>query len=128
MKETIKNTTLADRLLLLFLTTASVSGIFYAREALPQGSDVVIEVKGKPAYIFPLHIDRSVPVIGTYGVTEIEIQDKKVRIREAHCPNQTCVQEGWVSKGVIVCLPNKIVVIVGGSRNNQHKDLDAITG
>lgn len=127
MKETIKHTTFADRLLFLFLTVVSVSGIFYARDALPQGNDVIIEVNGKPAYTFPLHIDRSVPVSGPYGVTEIEIHDKKVRIREAHCPNQTCVKEGWVSKGIIVCLPNKIVVIVG-SRNNQHKDLDAITG
>lgn len=128
MKETIKNTTLADRLLFLFLTAVSVSGIFYAREALPQGNDVIIEINGKPAYTFPLDIDRSVPVSGPYGITEIEIQGKKVRVRETHCPNRTCVKEGWVSKGVIVCLPNKIVVIVGSRGNNQHKDLDAITG
>ncbi len=127
MKKIIKSTTLADRLLFLFLTVVSISGIFYAREALPQGNDVIIEINGKPAYSLPLDINRSVSVNGPYGVTEIEILDRKVRIREAHCPNRICVKEGWVSRGIIVCLPNRIVVIVGGG-NERHRDIDAITG
>lgn len=127
MKKIIKSTTLADRLLFLFLTVVSVSGILYAREALPKGNDVIIEINGKPAYSLPLDVNATVPVSGPYGVTEIEILDRKVRIREAHCPNRICVKEGWVSRGIIVCLPNRIVVIVGGG-NEPRKDIDAITG
>lgn len=127
MKKVIRNTTPADRLLFLFLMIASVVGIFISKEALPQSSNVLIEIDGKPAYTFPLNIDKTVSVGGPYGNTVIEIRDKKVRVREAGCPNRICVKEGWVSKGVIVCLPNKIVVFIGG-RDNNGKELDATSG
>jgi len=128
LKETIKNTTLADRLLFLLLISLSVAGIFISRDALSQGSEVVIEVDGKPAYTLPLYEDRLVSVGGSYGDTLIEIKEKKVRVREAHCPNQICVKEGWISKGVIVCLPNKLIIIVGGSKKDEQLGIDAITG
>lgn len=128
MKETIKNTTLADRLLFFFLISLSIAGIFVSRDALSQGSDVIIEIDGKPAYTLPLYVDRLLSVDGPYGNTLIEIQGGKVRVKEAHCRNQICVKEGWVSKGVIVCLPNKLVIIVGGNKKDQQHGIDAITG
>ncbi len=128
MKETLKNTTLADRLLFLFLIFLSISGIFISREALSQGSEVVIEIDGKPAYTLPLYEDRLLSIGGSYGDTLIEIKGKKVRVKEAHCPNQICVKEGWISRGVIVCLPNKLVIIVGGSKKDPQSGIDAVTG
>jgi hypothetical protein len=112
----------------MFLITVSIAGIFMSREALSQGADVIIEIDGKPAYTLPLQTDRLLSVAGPYGDTLIEIQGKKVRVKEAHCRNQICVREGWISRGVIVCLPNKIVIIVGGSKKDQHQGIDAITG
>ena len=128
MKETIKRTTIADRVLFLFLISLSIAGIFVSRDALSQGSEVIIEIDGKPAYTLPLYENRLLSVGGPYGTTLIEIQDKRVRVKEAHCRNQICVKEGWVSKGVIVCLPNKLVIIVGGSKKDQQQGLDAVTG
>lgn len=127
MKRIIRITTIADRILFLVLISASVAWIFYSREAVSQSSGVVIEVNGRPEYTFPLHADRTIPVSGPYGNTVIEIKGGKVRVKEAHCPNQLCVKEGWISKGVIVCLPNKIVVFVG-SAHDHGKDIDAISG
>ena len=128
MKETIKNTTLADRLLFFFLVSLSIAGIFISREALSQGSDVIVEVDGKPAYTFPLNAGRLLSVDGPYGPTLIEIERGKVRVKESNCRNQICVREGWISRGVIVCLPNKLVIIVGGSDKYQKQGIDAITG
>jgi hypothetical protein len=128
LKETIKNTTLADRLLFLFLITLSIAGIFVSRDALSQGSDVIVEVDGKPAYTLPLSVDRLLSVDGPYGPTLIEIEGQKVRVKETHCRNQICVREGWIAKGVIVCLPNKLVIIVGGSKKDERHGIDAITG
>ena len=128
MKETIKNTTLADRLLFIFLISVAIAGIFISRDALSQGSDVFIEIDGKPAYTLPLYTDRLLSVDGPYGPTLIEIQKGKVRVKEAHCKNQICVKEGWISKGVIVCLPNKLVIIVGGNKKDRQQGIDAITG
>ena len=128
MKETIKNTTLADRLLFILLISVSIAGIFISRDALSKGSDVIVEVNGKPAYTLPLYANRLLSVGGPYGNTLIEIQGGRVRVKEAHCRNQICVKEGWISKGVIVCLPNKLVIIVGGSKKDQQQGIDAITG
>ena len=128
MKETIKNTTLADRLLFLLLISLSIAGIFISKVALSQGSDVIIEISGKPAYTLPLYTDRVLTLVGPSGNTVIEILEGKVRVKEAHCRNQICVREGWISSGVIVCLPNKLVIIVGGSKKYQQQGIDAITG
>jgi len=128
MKKSIKGTTISDRLLLLFLITASISGIFLARDALPESGEVVIELDGQPAFTAALREDRVIRLQSSVGPVEVEIKNSRARIREAHCPNQLCVKQGWVSRGIIVCLPGKIVVFVGGRGKHKKKDLDAVTG
>jgi len=128
LKTVIRNTTIADRLLFLFLITASVAGIFVSREAMPKGSDVTIEINGKIAYTFALDTDRTFQVPGPLGVTAVEIKDRKVRVKEAHCPNRLCEKQGWISRGAIVCLPNRLVISVGDKADNTPKGVDAITG
>ncbi len=127
MRKIIRNTTLADRLLLLFLISISIGGIFYTREALSQASDVVIELNGKPEYTYPLNIDRTFSVTGPIGRAVIEIKGGRVRVAEAPCPNQICVKEGWISRGAIICVPNRLVVLVGGGKR-PDRDLDAVSG
>ena len=127
MKKIIRNTTVADRLLFFLLIAGSVAGIFISREAMSLSSDVVVELDGKPAYTLPLTADRTIAVKSTYGDTVIEIRDGKVRVREAHCPRQICVKEGWISRGAIICLPNRIVITVGGGAGPEKK-FDAVTG
>ncbi len=125
MKRAIKNTTIADRLLFALLIAVSAAGLFYTREALSQGSDVVIEVQGRPVYTLPIEADREVPVSGTHGKALVEIRDGRVRMKEADCNNHICMKQGWISRGTIVCLPNSIVVIVG---TGIRRGLDGITG
>jgi hypothetical protein len=128
LKTVVKNTTVADKLLFLFMITASLAGIFISRAALPQGREVVVEINGEKAYSFALDQDRTFSVTGPYGDTVIEIRNKKARVKEAHCPNRLCEKQGWISKGVIVCMPNRIVVSVGSGAANSLKEVDAITG
>jgi hypothetical protein len=128
LKTVIKSTTFADKLLFLALLTASLAGIFVSREAMPQGPDIVITVDGKPQYTLPRDQDRLVSIPGPFGNTVVEIKDMKVRVREAHCPNRICEKQGWISKGAIVCLPNHIVITVGGKADNLPKGIDAVTG
>ena len=125
MKRAIRNTTIADRILFLLLIVASIAGLVYTREAFSLGSDVIVEVNGRPVYTLSLAVDRELAIDGTSGRTILEIKNSRVRMKEADCSNQTCIKQGWISKGTIVCLPNHIVVIVG---SGTRKDLDAITG
>lgn len=127
MKRAIRNTTIADRILFVLLLAASLAGMFMSREAMSQSHDVIVEIDSSPAYTFPLNTDRTFTVNGALWKTVIEIKTGRVRVKEAHCPNQICVREGWVSKGVIVCLPNRVVVFVGGP-GRSVKDIDAVTG
>lgn len=127
MRRIIRSTTVADRLLFLVLIAASVGGFFYSRDAVSQSSDVVIEVNGKPEYTFPLGADRIVSVKGALGPEVVEIRGRRARMKEATCPNQLCVKQGWVSNGVIVCVPNRIVVLVGGGKDAK-KNVDAVSG
>ena len=54
------------------------------------------------------------------GSNTIEVRDGRIRISHATCPDQVCVNQGWVSTDAtpIVCLPNGLVIQVkGGDRN-----------
>ncbi len=125
MKKALRNTTIADRSLFVILIIASFAGMFYTREALSQGTEVVIEVGGKAVFTATLNTDREIPVEGSHGHAVVEIRNGKVRMKEARCNNHLCMKQGWITRGTIVCLPNGIVVIAG---SGMKKDVDAITG
>ena len=41
----------------------------------------------------------------------------RIRIAEADCPDQVCVNQGWISNGTvpIICLPHRLMIeIVDG--------------
>jgi hypothetical protein len=88
-------------------------------------TDIVIEVGGKAVYTLTLDTDREITVQGTHGDAIVEIRNGKVRMKEARCENHTCMKQGWITRGTIVCLPNSIVVVVG---TGLKKEIDAITG
>ncbi len=127
MRKSIKNATIADRLLLFFLVVSSIAGVFISKEAMPGSDTVVIEIDGKPAFSAALSQNRVIRLDSGIGPFEVEIRNGKARMREAHCRNQLCVKQGWVSSGIIVCLPGKVVVYVG-SGPGRRKDIDAVTG
>ena len=60
----------------------------------------------------PLSQDDVLTVASSAGTNVIEVQAGKVRVSEADCPNQDCVDQGWISNAgqQIVCLPHKLVV------------------
>ena len=64
---------------------------------------------------------------GPGGFTNtIQVEHGRIRVREAGCPDQVCVNQGYISDGTvpIVCLPNRLVIeIVGGGDS-----LDAAAG
>ncbi|MBF0506078.1 MAG: NusG domain II-containing protein [Nitrospirae bacterium] len=120
------NITLADKVLLSICIFLSFYSFVYVKEAMPKGSEVRIEVDGKLKYTLPLNADRTVELSGVIGRTTIEIKRGKVRIKDAPCTNKICIHEGWIERGSIVCLPNKVVVTVSGP--DKNKGPDAISG
>lgn len=60
------------------------------------------------------------------GRNLISVEQGRIRVSEADCPDQICVNQGWISDGTvpIVCLPHRLMIqIVGG-----EEGLDGGTG
>lgn len=82
---------------------------------------VVIAENGNTLYNLPLSENAEQTVATELGTNIVQIQDGKVRVREADCPNQDCVNQGWISNSSaqIVCLPHKLTVsIVNDGKQN----------
>ena len=76
-----------------------------ARTAVTQDAD-------GNTFTMSLSQDDVLTVASSAGTNVIEVQAGKVRVSEADCPNQDCVEQGWISKASqqIVCLPHKLMV------------------
>ncbi len=61
------------------------------------------------------------------GENTVVVEEGRVSISHADCPDQICVQQGWITDGTlpIVCLPHEVIVeIVGG----ESSGIDVATG
>ena len=123
----MKGTTRADKFLLSVLILLSLSGIIFIQEVLPKGKTVYIEVEGRPLYVLPIEKERILTVDGPQGKTIIEIKNQKLRVKDSPCPKKQCVKHGWIERGIIACLPNKIVITIGNDGDEDNTVVDAIT-
>ena len=60
------------------------------------------------------------------GTNTDQVEKGRIRILEADCPDQVCVNQGWISSGAvpIICLPHRLIIEIveaGG-------DLDGAAG
>lgn len=74
-------------------------------------------------------IPYSFAVKGENGTNIIFVEQGRICVSEADCPDQICVHQGWVSGGItpIVCLPNKLVIQFKVD-NAEQNDTAAIDG
>lgn len=73
----------------------------------------------------PLDADTVETVTTSLGTNVIEVREGRVRVREADCPHQDCVEQGWIDSPSqeIVCLPHRLYVdVVGG----VEPDIDVV--
>lgn len=103
-----------DILLISSLAVAGLVLLLVMRPGSEIGNTAVIQVNGVVIARYPLSEDGIHVLNG--GDNTIEIKDGKIRMLEAHCPNQLCVHQGWISRSFqsIVCLPNKLIVTIEG--------------
>ena len=68
----------------------------------------------------------------TYDILDhmvVETKGRSVRVIESDCPEKLCIKSGWVSHPdiPIVCLPNKITIIIPSDGRKNDTEMDAIT-
>lgn len=60
----------------------------------------------------------------------VEVEPGRIRVSTANCPDQICVETGWLSGGVkpIVCLPAKLTIQLEQTPETNELDLDGVAG
>jgi len=84
-----------------------------------------ITVSGEEYGSYSLEEDQVIKV----GDTNVcEIKDKKVSMISADCPDQLCIHQRTIQlQGeTIVCLPNKVVLEITGTRQTDEEALDGV--
>lgn len=100
-------------------------------------------VNGQPGSLVKITIDGE--VYGTYSLqknqkididegeyhNQVSIEDEKVHMQEANCPDAYCIHQGSINKinQTIVCLPHKLVVEIVNEDDNKDEteSIDAFT-
>jgi len=54
---------------------------------------------------------------GKGGHNMITVENSRICVSEANCPDQICVNQKWISDGVkpIICLPHRLVIEIKGT-------------
>ncbi len=111
-----------DGVLISSLLIISISGFVFMDRFLSDSDSVRVEVEGRLHGVYPISENRLLTVHGPLGDTVIEIKNRSVRVVSSACPNKLCVHQGFIKRGSIICLPNRVVITIGVS------SVDAITG
>lgn len=120
-----KMTTFMDKIFFFLLIIITTASFFLVKEFIKSGNIVKVSLNNKTQYVLSLTEDKIVSVEGLLGDNVIEIKDGKVHMKDAPCPDKLCIHQGWIDRGAIVCLPNKVVVSVSGDEGK--KEFDAVT-
>ena len=122
----------ADIILFIIILAAGLIVSFLPLADTVGQPQVKVTVAGDTYGIYDLDEDRTVEISqetsdGTTAITNVlVIHDGECWMESANCHNQICVNHGHISEpgGLIVCLPNKVVVeIVGGSEEGGGVDV-----
>jgi len=119
--------TVGDKLLIAWIVAVAALLFFMLpRLIVSDGASVEVTVGRELRGKYPLNEDLHLEAPGKLGKTEIEIMNGRVRILSSPCRNKICVNMGSIGRegGVLVCVPNEIVVGIG---NNRNDDLDAVS-
>ncbi len=120
-----------DKYLIVLILVMSISSMFYIKNMVTGQGDkyISVEVNGREYKKITFDNDKTIKYLDIktkYGYNKLEIQNGKVRVVEASCPDQLDVKQGFIKNvgEVIVCLPNRMVVEIK-SEKNLEDNIDA---
>ena len=76
------------------------------------GETVLVYQDGQLLRTLDLRQDTVFTVEGPAGENTVTVAGGEVFVSQADCPDQVCVDQGWIADGTvpIVCLPHKLVI------------------
>lgn len=108
-----------DLIIAAVLLVAVVLSVVFASTG--GGDTVEIYVDGQLKYQLDLNADAEIELLD--NAMTIRVKNGKAWVEESNCDEQICVHSAPIGKdgGMIVCLPNKVVVKIAG------REVDAIS-
>lgn len=105
-----------DVILIVLALVVAAAVYFFYFAGKGQGGGVEITVDGESVAFLPLDTDDSLRIDTDGGYNIVTIADGVVRVSEADCRDQVCVEHKAISRTgeTIVCLPHKLVVEIVG--------------
>ncbi|HNX00461.1 MAG TPA: NusG domain II-containing protein [Candidatus Cloacimonadota bacterium] len=115
LKRVWRRLTYSDKILIFVLILISIAMTFLFPHHRKQG---IVEVYQNNEMIaeYPLDKDRQFEILPGCNA---EIKDGKVRMLNSPCKNKLCVKQGWSDFAPIVCMPEKVSLII---RNDNQKN------
>ena len=104
----------ADILLVGFLLVSAALSFLIIRAGSTDGSYAVVWVEG--AETSKYRLSRNGRYVLNGGTNTMVIEDGKVHMEDAECPDKLCIHMGTISYTgqAIICLPNKLVITIEG--------------
>lgn len=114
---------LADIFLILVIVFIIMIAVKFSNR-LEYDSSIVNIVTPDSSFAVALSTDTLFFLQGRMGNIELQIENNAVRIVEAPCPGQDCVNSGWIREQTesIICLPSGISVHIRGSDDRYTPD------
>ena len=109
-----RKVTRSEKLLIAVIVLFSVAAILWNwsedSKNDKHGGMVAIHHKGK--LMERVGLDKDTIVVLHDGQMKIEVKDSRVRAAWSDCPNQLCVNRGWIKTAgeIIVCVPNEVLI------------------
>ena len=112
--------------LILVLLVFAAAGIFFSGHLFTSQKSagvVEIQIDGKVVETLDLQKERAFKING--GTNTEQIENGKVKMAAANCPDQICVHHSRISrnKETIVCLPDKVVITI---ENGEDSGIDVL--
>lgn len=110
---------------IMFFFTSQIAKAINAEDA-----QAVIYYKDQEVQRLNMSDNGLYTISGELGNVVVEISDGRIRVAEEISPLHYCSLQGWVSTSntPIVCLPNKVVIIIEAQFNEENLDEDIIIG
>lgn len=112
----------ADIILFIILISFGIASSVWLGMTSRSGDKATVTVDGKTYGVYSLSEDKTISVKQGNKLNIIKIKHGFVTMSEASCDNQVCVKHKAISKTgeSIICLPNKVVVSIGGKGANKY--------
>ena len=114
-----------DIILILTVLVLSVLLLVFGEFGTEGNKATVVDSEGR-VYSLDLNEDTELRIETELGFNVISVKDGKICVKEADCPDCSCVKQGGVNKkgDKIVCLPHKLIVEVN---SEDETELDSVT-